>query len=605
MNALWTIIAKYFGIVGSGMATPGLVIKKLSGGVLDTPLLVTKNGSKIIINSGYATYNDGGEIRMYQIPITEIDVSAYTNGTYYVCIKPKATNFEKGTISVTQSDNRISASSKGTFDRLRPGGWIILFNSVTSGDGGSTLNNGGAYRVAEVSAETATLDQVFPGITENNLKWKVGAAFPSNAVPSVNDDKCIFVYDDYDIVIQTSAVGLKLSQVQIASALAVNVIDKRQENLYQPVNNGANADDVVKGVSKDITTIEEKAQAGRVDKHIKNILVKGVRSGGNVSIDSNGIITITQITAWDGYGRLIIAPQNGNITLNCATLTLDGQIQIGTNYLHIYYTSPGGYGLYYSTSISTDPNHVLICAILDGDDATPRYSVVDRKSKPKFKGTSIKFEPKNPASDVELGEMMFYNNEYYLIYMKTDLSLGAFKVLNSESINTYINSIAKRERLRFALYPFENKDNWFFFGGVCAPTIVGYQFKVESMKIAVVDTETLNGTNHSVIDYMGALASPVVAKGTLADARIVSPTIPNVAYAGNSLLGVFFNGKVTGSEKRSIRLLINNATVVNIDFEQEGELANGGGGSPTSKLYVVEVTISENRDIIIHQQNED
>jgi hypothetical protein len=353
---LITGIEENFSNLVQGIMTPGLLIKKLSSGVLSSDFLVSGNGP-LNINAGYLTYNDNGKIRIVKFDATVLSVDAisYPNGNYYVCIKPKSTNYEKGTLSFTNGSDIVSSTIKNVFKYLRPGGSIIIENAD------SIYGNGGNYPIISTSVDSVRLATPFNGTSESGLKWKIGAEFPDGHNVDSNNERLAYEYDGYDLVISSSPVGYELCYLRMSSGVATILSDRRPNFLAVFKNNSGNADDILSGLSKDITTIEEKASAARLDRIVKNTFTKGIRTGLNALTIGEDLIRVEAGEAIDGNGKLILVPNN--VTFNTADLFNESKIIEGDNYLHLYYVQPNTYAFYWSQTESSNPIHVSITKV--------------------------------------------------------------------------------------------------------------------------------------------------------------------------------------------------------------------------------------------------
>ncbi len=340
------------------MSSSGLVIRREANGVLANSFLVTGLGA-VEVAEGIFLDNSTGVIKCIKISNTSIalSVSTYPNGTYYVCVKAKTNNYEPGLITLTNGSDTVTIV-KGDFKSLRPYGYII----IDAAD--SQFGNGGEYKIiagSDISGTSAKLEVPFNGTTESNLKWKIGGEFPSNSVPSATADKLIYQYDSYEILVQKSPTGYVLAEIQITTAIITSNLDRRMNFLASFNSNRANADDIVSGALNNITTIEEKAQANRVDRIVKTIITKGVRSGLVCSITGH-TLSITSGEAYDGIGKYIRVPVN--ITFDLALLLSQSIIVEGDNYLHIFYKSPNNYDWFWSTTPSSLASNVLVAKII-------------------------------------------------------------------------------------------------------------------------------------------------------------------------------------------------------------------------------------------------
>lgn len=340
-----------------GLMTPGLIIKRLTNGILSTDFLVTGSGP-LNVNAGYLTYNDSGKIRIVKFSSVSIPIDAitYPNGIYYVCIKPKVTNYENGTLTFTNGSDIVVSSLKGSFKYFRPGAAVIIENSDT------LYGNAGSYKVISTAIDSVRLDKIFTGITESGLKWKIEAEFPGNYSTPDSSGRLAYEYDGYDLLLRSSPTGFELASIRTQSGTATIFSDRRPSYLANFNSNNANADDILSGAINNITTIEEKASAARLDKIVKGYYSKGIRTGLTVAIAGLDLIRVAAGDAIDGNGKFIVLPATSDI--NIRALFNQSIIVDGDNYLHIYYISPNGYAWYWSTAESSNASHVSITKII-------------------------------------------------------------------------------------------------------------------------------------------------------------------------------------------------------------------------------------------------
>ncbi|RPI19725.1 MAG: hypothetical protein EHM58_00535 [Ignavibacteriae bacterium] len=640
-------IEECFNLILNGLVRPGLIIRKVDNGVLDTPFLVTgtnqdADSPSISVNGGVFIRQYGGVYRIIESKPASfaIDSATYQPGTYNISLVAGVSSYEKGTLTFTNASNSVTINN-GNFNHLRPYGYIV----VSDDTGAST-----AYKVIEVHNESVILENVYTGETKSNVKWKVGARFPVNATPQNANDMLLYEYDNSEIKISQKNLGIVLAEMTVLEgstpgSISINVTDRRQSSVAVFNNNAANADDVIDGQYNRITTIEEKAQAQRLDRVVNDTFTRGIRKGyaaGDMVI-SGGNLVFGAIKAYDNTGKRIEIPAGTSINLDALLLNT------GANYLYVYYKEPNSYDFTWNLPVPKGM-HVFLAEVNKsetvgggGGDASTYspYTVTPGSYRSSIKSNSFISEGKildTSASDIPSldklawteGEI-FYNpldkTYYYIKSVETQINANtktgtttvinyvAEKMVNLSYLTQTIDSLKHQERLRFALYPYANKKNWFLFNGIGAPCPVGYEFLIVEWKIGFFDTSLIND-NYSIIDYMGGLQSQhsFDAKITSENGKWNAPLtktkglnnidLSSTKYISNSTVGIFFNGT---AGTRTIDLRVNGNNVDSVNMESEGFIPDGGGGTPINKLYIVEVTIqltSGARIINTQQQNQ-
>ena len=333
----------------------GVVAYKQSGGGLSDDLKVSYTSNTLELHSGYIIALISGEITPMYIPAQSVPLAGLTpNSTYYIYIAHKYSNYESGTLSFTNGSKVVSVSG-GDFTKLDPFEYLVISDS--------SLGNNGEYKIAKVTSDTGLeLVSPFTGTSESGLVWKIGGYF-GDYNPA---DKLLYTYDDYDLLVvnqPTSRSVVALAQVNISAFNTVSsLIDLRPTNLFsQKGLFNISGDDVLGGAAKDITTIEEKAKASRVDLIANDVFTGGVIQGFGISVNGNKF-SLTAGAAYDENGIRITSKAT---TFDMVELEGAGVVELDKhNYLHIFYVSPSNYGWYWSsTGISTNPSHVFLADV--------------------------------------------------------------------------------------------------------------------------------------------------------------------------------------------------------------------------------------------------
>jgi hypothetical protein len=599
LKSISEFIENNFHFLLSGLLTNGLLIRKLPGGGLDTQFQVTANqlsGDSWTINiqPGYLVKNYGGIMRIFEfkgISIT-IDSTSYPPpATYKVALTPLVDSYEQGTLSFEQGSDMVSISN-GTFEHLRPYGSIIIDDETF---------DGASLEVIEVSTGTARLAQPYPSASVSGVKWKVGARFASNTVPPDNNEKLEFEYEVCTSVITQKSYPLIIAELNITGEpgeMSVSVSDYRLSQLASLRNNAICADDVFNGANKDITTIEEKFSAGQVSTRFSDFFSKGIRSGGalNVQIgsgDSGSTLKVDPLTAYDGLGSRI---QTASTVFYLDQLVSDSVINLGLNFLYVYYKSPGSYDFMWNIPV-VKPQYVYVCEVNYDPSGENKFTAEASEIKTKVKAVSLISEGKvtpNPAYPLTTGiwnegEIYYNPNDNLCYYVKksTDGGLEAVKLVTPDIVTEMTKYT---EKLRFVFYPFDDKDNWFLFNGMAAPCPIGYPFTVLQWKIGVLDTDIFAAGNNSIVDYMAGLGGSVTSNKQVATStcswRYVSLRTLGLSYfAYNSALGLYYHGT---SAAGLVELRVNGNIVDLVNMESS---TPDTPGTPPNKLYSAEVTI--------------
>ena len=177
-------------------------------------------------------------------------------GTYGIYLIPKKSNYEEGTIDLTNGSDIIQ-SNNANFSKLQP------FDRIKIED--SALGNNGVYTVtSNITSNSVQITEPISGPNETNLKWKIVGYFGNNYISETNNNEFIYEYDDYTILLTRKLLtqknidnASKFYQVDVINQHFANLVDLRAQNLYVLKSISAvNADNVIKGYFKDITTIE-------------------------------------------------------------------------------------------------------------------------------------------------------------------------------------------------------------------------------------------------------------------------------------------------------------------------------------------------------------
>jgi hypothetical protein len=599
----------------SGLVSPGLIIRKLSGGLLDTPFKVYVTGGKsgeadlVKVTPGLFISSSGGVARIFELKNPDIHIDTMSNGSWNVCVVANISGYEEGRVSFTNNSDAVTISG-GTFAHLRPFASIIAYEE-------NSTKPFGAFKVIEVSGNQAKLSVPFPGENKLNMKWKAGARFPDTTEPNSDDAKVMFEYNTCEAKLSNTNEGTVLGTVNISEQGGVKraavTSDRRGESLAVFNNNAANADDVRTGAANSITTIEEKAQAARVYNIVSDYFTPGVRSGGLLSINSSNVLTITQFIAYDGLGARL--ESNSAKTFNLPQLAAQLIIKEGKNPLYAWYAGPGAVNFSWSAQDIARPGVLVgIVTYIKGtefdNNITPDTFTASSSDIPRNSvkaGSLISTGRKTPATTPLENTLwtegeIYYNSPdktYYFVRERADHTLEADKLICKKYLDEQISAIKYLERLRFTLYPFAARNNWFLFNGIAAPAPVGYGFVIVQWKIGVLDTSVLVSDENSVIDYMGGLGSPKIASEPCNWTNVLTKTkkstgenLSAISYQANSAIGVYFHGKGSGTGfKKAIELKVGTTLVDNVDMESDALVQDSGYGSPINKLYSVEVTI--------------
>ncbi len=567
--------------------TFGVVTEKLPSGVLDIDMKVEQSSdTSVFINPGYFISYDGSEIRIVEVPNTPIDLTSQPDDTdLRIYAIPKSNSYETGTLTFTNGSKTVAITG-GSFAKLDPYESLVIADSLSG--------NNGVYEIYEIpSAGSLELVNIFTGTTESGLTWKIAGNFKGYKTASATD--LIYSYDDYEVSVSTqdSAEGLLLAIVRKTAGVISSITDSRADNLFSMKTLSKTvADDIIKGVTKDITTIEEKANAATIDLALADLIKEGHFTGMGLTISGDNLI-IGSGAVYNGQGKRIAIPSSLTVGLN--QYVTSGDIVLGnTNYLWISYVTPNSYSLSWSQSASTAVKNKILIGRLEYTDAgtVPYILMEDVKDPIKHKVNCITFQNKEILSPEE-NDMYMKNGRLYYQWIDTtsrDPVLQEIEIIGFKRLNTLLNSalksVAKSEKIRFSLFPNAEKDAWFMFNGIQSPALIGYRHKIVGWKVGLMDMGTAAGT-YSVFDY--------TTKQTSKGARftsIVSKTLATAVEADSSL-GVYFSGDASVN---TIQLISNGLVIdyTNMHQADSDDLAE----APINKLYVVEVSVETTEDII-------
>lgn len=568
--------------------TFGVVTEKLPSGVLDIDMKVEQSSdNSVFINPGYFIAYDGTEIRIVEVPNTPIDLTSQPDDTdLRIYAVPSSNSYEAGTLTFTNGSKTVTVTD-GSFAKLDPYESLVITDSVSG--------NNGVYEIYEIpSSGILELVNIFTGTTESGLTWKIAGNFKGYKTASATD--LIYTYDDYEVSVSTqdSAEGLLLAIIRKTAGVISTITDSRSDNLFSMKTLSKTvADDIIKGVTKDITTIEEKANAGTIDLALADLIKEGHYSGLGLTISGDNII-IGSGAVYNGQGKRIAIPSALTVGLN--QYVTSGDIILGnTNYLWISYVTPNSYSLSWSQSASTAVKNKILIGRLEYTDAgtVPFILMEDVKDPIKHKMNCITFQNKPILSPEENDMYMRDGRLYYQWLDRTsrDPVLQEIEIIGFKRLNTLLNSalksVAKSEKIRFSLFPNAEKDAWFMLNGIQSPALIGYRHKIVGWKVGLMDMGTAAGT-YSVFDY--------TTKETSKGARftsVVSRTLATAVEADSSL-GVYFSGNASVN---TIQLISNGLVIdyTNMHQADSDDLAE----APINKLYVVEVSVETTEDIIV------
>ncbi len=567
--------------------TFGVVTEKLPSGVLDIDMKVEQSSdTSVFINPGYFISYDGTEIRIVEVPNTPIDLTSQPDDTdLRIYAIPNSNSYEAGTLTFTNGSKTVVITD-GSFAKLDPYESLVITDSISGNDG--------VYEIYEIpSAGSLELVNIFTGTTESGLTWKIAGNFKGYKTATATD--LIYTYDDYEIAVSTqdSAEGLLLAIVRKTAGVISSITDSRSDNLFSMKTLSKTvADDIIKGVTKDITTIEEKASAATIDLALGDLIKEGYVTGLGLTIEGDNLL-IGSGAVYNSQGKRIAIPSTLTVGLN--QYVTSGDIILGdTNYLYISYVSPNSYSLSWSQSSTTAIKNKILIGRLEYTDAgtVPYILMEDVKNPIKHKMNCITFQNK-PILSPEENDMYIKNGRVYYQWLDKSLrdpvlqeiELIGFKRLNT-ILNNALKSIAKSEKIRFSLFPNAEKDAWFMFNGIQSPALIGYRHKIVGWKVGVMDMGTAAGT-YSVFDY--------TTKETAKGARFTSVVSKTLALPveADSSLGIYFDGNST---LNTIQLISNGVVIdyTNMHPVDTDDL----GQAVINKLYVVEVAVETTEDII-------
>lgn len=542
----------------------------------------------ILISPGYIVENYNGEIMLIEVPETVVDVSGSTDGQQYIVyVVPLKSNREEGTVSLTNGSQTINITG-GDFNKLSDYEWILI--------SGSSNSNDGLYQIHSASGASGTLTESFSGTSESGLRWAV-VGWYGDMTPSESDT--LYEYDKFQVIVSTNPelYGYKVALFNYDSSAIQLLEDIRHLNMFEVRNFGnVSSDKVIEGKTNNITTIAEKSQAGRVDLNMSAITKGGVRSGLITTLILDRDETRLQVStgvAYDNMGRRINVISS---ELNLNELVSGSKILSGNNFLYVAYKESNLWEFVWSQAVIDKPGVVLIATVNYNPLENPQFFLTDSRSSHKLKSPSLISEG-HELEKVE-GEL-FYNptdRYYYYTKRKSDDTLETLKLIDENTVATkvqeVIDSIAKREYLRFTFYPIAGKENWFSHNGYAAPLFVPYDFKIIEMQVMAFNITDIT-SNQTDVDYMSKLGSNpkvVTQQGTLVNQVFVKAPPIQVNQFQSSSLGVFFSGL---ANPRLIELKINGVARIGVNMEGEAGLPDSGQGTPLNTLYHAVVLIEQ------------
>lgn len=215
--------SKLFNVLNKVIEADGLVIEKDVSGPIGNDWLVQKiSSNQISIQPGAAIVRSTGDKLRYVENEAVQTVTVY-NSTIkiYVVLQYEATNYEQGTITLTNGSATVIGDGTEFTKVLAANRRIFV--------------DGTPYTVLSVqSATQCTLASSYSGSTVSDVKYKVGAWFTS--YPSGESDNLLYEYDSFRIVLKTSAPSagdLYLADVNVTSGVIQSVTDKRSENILE------------------------------------------------------------------------------------------------------------------------------------------------------------------------------------------------------------------------------------------------------------------------------------------------------------------------------------------------------------------------------------
>lgn len=201
--------------------TYGLIIEQLGETTYNTDWLAAKTGdNEITVQPGkavlFSTYP-----RKVELAASKALAIPTGDATYKVLIKYAESNYEEGTVDVTNG----SATVTGTGTKFTE---IFAVNR-------RIVINDEPYTVLSVESDTSlTLAENYSGDTDTDLNFKTGGWF--TAYPESINDNLIYGYDSYEFVIKTGAKEddeYWIAEVVVSGGVITTVTDKRTENIFK------------------------------------------------------------------------------------------------------------------------------------------------------------------------------------------------------------------------------------------------------------------------------------------------------------------------------------------------------------------------------------
>ncbi|MCA0388462.1 MAG: hypothetical protein LCH52_08205 [Bacteroidetes bacterium] len=183
--------------------------------------------NEIRVLTGTALVPDIDKIpRFVKLPANQIINTGSTDGNYSVVLRYKATNFEEGTVSVSNGSTAVTGVKTKFTKTLSANRRIRIGSSF--------------YTVGSVADdENLGIVESFDQPNASDVKYKVGGWFAGTS-PLAEADNLIYELDSYEIILKTGAIAeyeVVLAKVVITSNIIYDVQDLRHKYVLSLINN--------------------------------------------------------------------------------------------------------------------------------------------------------------------------------------------------------------------------------------------------------------------------------------------------------------------------------------------------------------------------------
>jgi hypothetical protein len=210
----------YLKLLRPVISTYGLMVTENFHGVLTNEWKVTQNGfNGVTIQPGRGIANDNGNPCLFELSSAKSLSIPSTDSTYYIIAKNTKTNYEKGTVTLTQGSNQITGTDTAFTEIFAINRRIIV--------------NGVAYTILDVLSDTLMeITAAYTGTTQTDVQYIAGAWFAG--YPLTIPDNYIREHDALQLVVKNTPKTTGeylLATITVYGNVITNVADQRATNL--------------------------------------------------------------------------------------------------------------------------------------------------------------------------------------------------------------------------------------------------------------------------------------------------------------------------------------------------------------------------------------